>query len=410
MCSVPSFRYEAVAASGDLVTGEMEAATRDEIVARLQRLGHIPIRAEAGGASFGARARDAVRSPFRLARKRGELARVTQQIAVLLEAGLSVDRALEVAAATSPIKSEATCLGAVLDRVRGGSSLADAMAADPASFPRFYIGMVRAGEASATLDVTLRDLGSLLERRASSREQAKSALIYPALVLVTCSISIAMLFLFVIPRFRPIFDQAGAKLPPPAAAVFAVADFAQDWWWVVLIVMALAALGLMRALRHASGRAMLDRAVLGTPLVGDIVRKIETGRFASTLGTLLRNGVAPVAALAITCESIGNSAVALALAPLSDHLKEGKGWAGPIAEAGIFPALAVQLIRVGEETAHLEAMLLKIGEIYAEETRRSIDRLLAMLVPGITILLGLIVAVAVGSIFTAILSVYEFAL
>jgi general secretion pathway protein F len=407
---MPSFRYEAVAASGDLVTGEMEAATREDMVARLQRLGHVPIRAEAGGSTLRARAAALGRTPVRRARKRGELARMTQQVSVLLEAGLSVDRALEIAAATSPVAAEARCIGAVLERVRGGASLGDAMAADPASFPKFYVGMVRAGEAGATLDTTLRDLGALLERAAASREQVKSALVYPALVLATCTTAIAMLFLFVIPRFRPIFDQAGASLPPVAAAVFAVADFAQDWWWAALAALALATLGVRRALRHPRGRAWFDRAILRLPLAGDIVTKIETGRFAQTLGTLLRNGVAPVAAVAITRESVGNVAVADALAALSDRLKEGKGWAGPIAETGVFPALAIQLVRVGEETAHLEAMLLKIGEIYAEETRRSIERLLALLVPGITVLLGLVVAVAIGSIFTAILSVYEFAL
>ncbi|HUB96164.1 MAG TPA: type II secretion system F family protein [Stellaceae bacterium] len=406
---MPSFRYEAVAASGELVIGEMEAATRDDMVLHLQRLGHVPIRAEAEGA----RRRSRFSRPLLLlprARRNSDLVRMTQQIAVLLEAGLTIDRALEIAASTNPGGTEAQALVAALERVRGGASLADAMAADPASFPRFYVGMVRAGEAGATLDTTLRDLGTLLERNAASREQVKSALIYPALVLATCVASIALLFLFVIPRFRPIFDQAGSTLPPIAAAVFAIADFTRDWWWAALLGMAIATLAISRALRRPGGRARWGRAILVLPLVGDIVIRIETGRFAGTLGTLLQNGVAPVTALAITRESIGNGTIAEALAALSDRLKEGKGWAGPIAEARLFPPLAVQLIRVGEETARLESMLKKIGEIYADETRRSIDRLLALLVPGITILLGLIVAVAIGSIFSAILSVYEFAL
>ncbi len=325
---MPSFRYEAVAASGDLVTGEMEAATREEIVERLQRQGHIPIRADAGGARYRTRGV----SLGRRLRKGSDLRRMTQQMAVLLEAGLSVDRALEIAGSTSAVRAEADWLTGLLERVRGGASLADAMAADPASFPRFYVGLVRAGEAGATLDATMRDLGMLLDRAAASREQVKSALIYPALVLATCTASIAMLFVFVIPRFRPIFEQAGVALPLLPAAVFAVSDFAQNWWWAALVVIAVTVLALGRLSRHPRGRATWDRAIIVLPLIGDIVMKIETGRFANTLGTLLRNGVAPVPALAITRESIGNGAVAAALAALSDRLKEGKGWAGPMAE------------------------------------------------------------------------------
>jgi general secretion pathway protein F len=402
-----SFRYEAVSAYGKLITGEMEAATRDDLVARLQRSGNVPIRAEP---AVPRRRVLAGRSPRRpLAWKRVELARTTQRLSALLEAGLPVDRALEIAA-TNANANEAQSLSAVLERVRGGASLADALAADPRAFPRFYVGMVRAGEAGATLDTTLRDLSALLERAAGLHERVKSALIYPSLVLVTCLASVGMLFLFVIPQFRPILDQTDVELPPVAAAVFALADFSRHWWWAAFVLLGIAALAALRAVDHPPTRARLDRFILHVPLVGGIVAKIETARFSGTLGTLLHNGVAPVPALAIANETIGNAAFANALALLPNRLREGKGWADPIDDARIFPPLAVQLIRVGEETARLEAMLLKVGEIYSEETERSIERLLALLVPGITILLGLIVAVAIGSIFTAILNVYQFAL
>jgi len=406
---MPSFRYEAVAATGELVSGEMEAATRDEIILRLQRLGHVPIRAESGART----ARWAL-PRLTFARRRGgsmrELARLTLRLSVLLEAGLSLDRALEIARGTSPDAAEAKALDAILQRVRGGSALADAMAADAALFPKFYVGMVRAGEAGATLDATLRDLGSLIEPAAASREQVKSALLYPALVLATCLGAVAMLFLFVVPRFRPIFDQANAPLPPVAAAVLAIADFSRDWWWAVLVVLALAVMAARRLLRRAEGRAWLDRKLLALPLLGDVATKLEVGRFAYTLGVLLKNGVAPVEALGIARAAVGNSAIAAALASVSQSLKEGKGLAAPIAAARIFPALAVQLIEVGEETAHLDAMLVKIGDIYAEETRRSVERMLALLVPALTVLMGLVVVVTVGSIFTAILSLYDLAL
>jgi general secretion pathway protein F len=410
---VPRFHYEAVAASGSLIAGEMEAPDRNELLARLQRTGHVPLRAEAAApaaATSGRRLAAAERWKPRAASNRVALAQTTQQLAVLLGAGLSLDRALDIAATTSPNTREADALGGVVQRVRGGASLADALATEPTTFPRFYVGIVRAGEAGATLDATLRDLAGLLERAAALREQIISALIYPSLVLATCAASLGLLFLFVIPRFRPILDQSGGALPPFAAAVFAIADFARGWWWAMLVAAGVVGFVFARALGDPVRRLQVDRMILRLPLIGDIVRKIETGRFAYTLGTLLRNGVAPLPALAIAREGIGNVAVATALGAVSDRLSEGKGWADPIAQAQVLPALAIQLIRVGEETARLEQMLTKIGEIYDAETRRSIERLLALLVPGITILLGLVVAAAIGSIFSAILSVYEFAL
>jgi general secretion pathway protein F len=406
---MPLYRYEAVAASGEMIAGEMEGPSQDEIVVRLQRLGHIPIRAEAAGGSLlsGAllgRSLAPRRTPQR------SLVLVTQQLATLLGAGLSLDRALEITHSVIARPVDRDCLQKVLDKVRGGSSLADAMAAQDAMFPKFYIGMVRAGEAGATLDKTLEQLAAFLEKSQASREQIKSALVYPAIVMVTGCGSIAVLFGFVIPAFRPLFDEAGATLPAAATAILAVADVVQGYWWLMLAAFICLALLVPRLCRLPDARRQLDKRLLKVPLFGDIVTKIEIARFARTLGTLLGNGVTPLIALAITLEGIGNTAIAAALTPLAQSLKEGKGLAGPLAETDVMPLLAVQLIRVGEETARLEQMLVKVGEIFEDEARRSTERMLALLVPAVTIVLGIVVAVAVGSLLTAVLSVYELAI
>jgi general secretion pathway protein F len=163
-------------------------------------------------------------------------------------------------------------------------------------------------------------------------------------------------------------------------------------------------------LRTPAGRRRWHRFVLRIPGFGDLVIKVELARFSRTLGTLLHNGVSPLAALAITQETISNSVLRAALGTVMESAKEGKGIADPLEKTGIVPALAVQLTRVGEETARLDEMLVKIGEIYDEETRQSIERLLTLLVPGVTIALGVVVAIVMGSIVTAILSVYDLAL
>ncbi|HLJ62513.1 MAG TPA: type II secretion system F family protein [Stellaceae bacterium] len=403
------YRYEAVSAAGEILIGEMEAETQIAVVESLQNLGHVPLRADIASGSLWSKLGGLDLRP-RKGRGLRNLALLTQQLATLLEAGLSLDRALELAQAAMTTRNERECLGNLLNKVRGGSALAEAMAAEPLSFPKFTIGMVRAGEAGASLDTTLRHLAEFLEKSQAARQQIISALIYPMIVLATGGGSIAMLFGFVIPRFRPLFEEAGASLPFAAQMVLGLTDLLQSYWWAILAGLVLAAFILRRQFQRPASRRAWDRALLKMPLVGDLVTKTEVARFARTLGTLLKNGVSPLVALAITEEAIRNRVIAEAVGAVAQSLKQGKGLADPLAQTGVIPALAIQLIRVGEETARLDDMLIKVADIFDQEVGRSVERLLAMLVPATTILLGIVVALVIGSILTAVLSVYELAI
>lgn len=402
------FRYEAVTGSGETVTGEMEAESQSAVVEYLHGLGHVPIRADNAAGSLLMRVL-MVELKRRSTPPARDLAMLTQQLATLLHAGLSLDRALEIAERVVSRRQDRERLRRILEKVRGGSSLADAMAAQGEMFPRFYLGMIRAGEAGGSLDSTLRHLGEFLERADAAREQIRSALIYPLIVLVTGCGSVALLFGFVVPRFRPLFEQAGSALPFAAEAVLAVSDGLQTYGWLVLVAVPAVVGAVIMEMRNSTRRRWWDRRMLGLPMLGDLVTKVEIARIARTLGTLLKNGVTPLTALGITRETTGNSVMADALAATGERVKEGKGFAEPLAETGVVPALAIQLIRVGEETARLEEMLLKVAEIYEQESRRSVDRLLALLVPALTIGLGVMVALVIGSILTAVMSVYEIA-
>ena len=402
------YRYQAAASSGELVSGDMEAASKGAVIEHLHSLGYVPIRADA--------ARDDVLSWFRnlstTSWQRGrsrQLPFLTQQLATLLEAGLALDRALDLAATVASGARDKQSLQAVLDRVKAGSSLADALAAQPNVFPGYYVGMVRAGEASGSLDTTLRQLAELLERSRAAREHMKSGLTYPLLVLATGALSLVVLFGFVIPRFRPLFEDAGAKLAMSARLILATSDFFAATWWAVGLLAIMAVAWARWAVQTPAGRRRWHAWVLRLPFVRDLLLKIEFARFSRTLGTLLRNGVAPLAALGITIETVANTIVRRALLTVMESLKEGKGFSKPLESTGLVPVLAVQLTRVGEETGRLDEMLLKISDIYDQETQRSIDRLLALLVPGVTVALGLLVAVVMGSIVTAILGVYDLA-
>jgi general secretion pathway protein F len=402
------YRYQAAAATGELVTGEMEAADQDGVIARLHAQGYIPI--DAREARAGLRSWLPLRGASNRAARPKSLIFLTQQLAMLIQAGLSLDRALEMVLGVVEGKAEQEAVRAVLARVRGGGSLADAMAAQSGMFPPYYIGMVRAAEASGSLDTTLRHLAELLERADAAREQVKSALIYPLLVLATGAGSIAILFAFVIPRFRPLFDGAGAELPFATRIVLGISDGMQNDGLLILVAVLLLALLWRRHVGTPEGRKRWHRRLLKLPLLGALVVKTEVSRFGRTLGTLLRNGVSPLSALLITQETIANLALRDELAGVVDSVKEGRGLAEPLSQTGIVPTLAVNLIRVGEETARLDDMLLKVADIYEQETRRGVDRLLALLVPAVTIGLGIVVALVIGSILTAILSVYDLAL
>jgi len=215
---------------------------------------------------------------------------------------------------------------------------------------------------------------------------------------------------FVIPEFRPIFEDAGIDLPLTTRIVLVFSDLAVEWGWLLLIGLLAALLALRRFSMSAAGRLGLDRRLLGAPLLGELVRRIETARFCRSLGTLRANGVTLIDAVAIAAGTLANKAVSQAALGITGPLAKGEGLSTPMRRTGCFPPLALQLIEVGEESGRLEDMLLQVADVYDKEVERSIQRLLAMLAPLVTILLGFLIAFIIGSILAAILGTYDIAL
>jgi general secretion pathway protein F len=387
----------------------MEAGSRSAAVARLRSLGQVPIRVdEITGFSLSGFRVAALWPAYRLPPR--ALALISSQLSVLLEAGLPLDEALGALAETIDIPAQRRSLLSLRDGVRGGSSLADAIAAQQNAFPPFYVSMVRAGEAGASLEAVLGRLGHFLERTEATKEHIKSALLYPIIVAITCVASISILFIFVVPRFRPLFEQAGAALPLPARALLATSDAFIDFWWMGVLGSAVLLLTGAIQLRNANSRRRWETRMLNLPLIGDIVRKSEIVTFARTLATLLKNGVPLVSALSIVQGTMRTRGYAQALEGIIDEVKTGKGLARPMSATKTFPKLVVQLVNVGEESGRQEEMLSKVADIFEADARRRIDRMLALLGPAMTIVLGLIVAGVIGSILTAVLSVYDLAI
>jgi general secretion pathway protein F len=404
---MPVYRYKAVNGAGEIVEGTMDAPSRTDAVHRLNFSGLTPIRADAARASVWSRP---IRFEWR--RRRGpdflSLATFTRELAMLLDAGLPLDRALR---ATLDLGTEATGwrVDRVIEAVRGGATLAHALAA-AGGFPAFYMGMVEAGEASGDIEPVLRRLADYLESMARLAENIKSALIYPSLVAVTCLGSLVVFIGFVLPQFESILLDARVPIPFGIRAMLGTVRFVGGWWWLLLILAAALGYYARRKLKEPEGRRALDRAILAVPLFGALVRKTVAARFARTLGLLLQNGVTLSAALAIARGTVTNAVMREGIDRVAASVREGKGFAEPLARTGILPELATQLIRVGEETARLAEILAKVADIYDWEMKRSLDRMLALLVPGLTIAMGVIVAGVVASILTALFSIYDLAL
>ena len=407
MIPTARFRYKAMTASGGMVSGVTDAVSVAAVVEWLRGQGHFPLQAEEQTEkSWSAW----LPSGLRLSRQPSneDLAFACQSLALLLHAGLGVERSLDILVGLGEMRRLRPMLLTILGRLRGGGSFADALAGEQ-RLPRLLVSMVRAGELSGRLEATLSRLADHLTKASALKQAVVSALIYPAILLVTGAVSVTIILVFVLPEFAPLFESAGKEMPLSTRMVMAVGDAVGHYGWAVGLAMMGAALALHAALRRAEPRRRWDRLMLRLPILGTLLIELEMERFARTLGTLTGSGIALPTALVITRDALGNSAVAQAVSDTATSLREGQGLADRLAETGIFPALALDLIRVGEETSRLEEMLLHQADLAERSARLRIDRLLALLVPAITLVFGGIVAVIITSLSVALLGINDLA-
>lgn len=398
---MPQYRYRAVSAAGDLLQGRMEAASVEDVVARLQDQGHTPLDAVAADdADTGTGLSFFKRGPF----SGDQLSQFTHQLATLLGAGQPLDRALTILLELPESESAKKLIERVRDRVRGGTPLSQALDEEHGVFPRLYVSLVRAGEAGGSLEDTLRRLADYLERAQALRASVINALIYPAFLMVGVLGSLVLLLAYVVPQFVPIFADMGVPVPWITAAVLAVGTTIQHWWWLMLLVLVGAVVLWRLRLRDPQARQAYHAWLLRMRLFGPLLLKVETARIARTLGTLLKNGVPLLSALSIVRQVTGNTALDAALADAAEAVKGGAGLGAALGQSKRFPRLALQMVQVGEEAGALDTMLLKVADTFDLESRRAIDRLLAALVPALTIVMTVLVAIIMAAILLPLLS------
>jgi general secretion pathway protein F len=402
-----AFHWKAVDQRGQVIRGKMDAPDEAAVIEHLQRQGHVPLRADPAGK--GRRLSDLLAAD--LFRRRGpskaEVAGLIRELGIMLGAGQDIDRALRFLVDTAANRRVAAIARDLRDKVRGGSSLAAAMAAHPDCFPQLYIGLVRAGEAAGTLADNLQRLGQLLERERALVANVQSALLYPAILVVAAIASIALLLIYVLPQFVPFFAQSGAQLPWSTRMLIALGGITARLgpWLIVLI--AVASLAGRRLLADQSRRLRADRLLLRLPVFGALLRETLAARFTRALGTLLTNGVPLIATLTVVERTLGNLAAQAAVETATAKVKTGAGLATSLEDQAIFPARTIHLLRLGEETAQLGVLSLRAADIHEELVRLGVQRIVTLLVPTITIVMGAAVAAIVASLLSAMLSLND---
>ncbi len=405
---MPFYQYKAVTPAGEIQEGVLEASNTPAAVARIQAMGFIPIRAEEAGAAKAAVATPARRPLFtRRGITQDDVTILTRELATLLKAGLPLDRSFEILINLAANPRVAELLGKIRNDVRGGASLSRALEAQRDAFTRFYVNMIRAGEAGGSLPDVLLRLAEYMERSKALRDNVKASLTYPAFLAVVSFAAVVGLLGFVVPRFKPVFAGAGKTVPLMTQAVLFAGDAVRNYGWLMLIGVALVTYVLAARLRDPEVRYRYDRWRVTAPVVGDLSARIEMARFSRTLGTLLGNGVTLVAALNIVRDTMGNAWLAEAVGSVARELKEGRGLGRPMMETGRFPMLAVHMILVGEETGRLDEMLMQVADTYDREVEVAIRRALALLQPAVIVVMALIIAFIIIAILSAMLSVYD---
>ncbi|CAB1274393.1 type II secretion system F family protein [Candidatus Nitrosacidococcus tergens] len=409
---MPVFHYKATTLSGEIIEGEHRADGEEGVIEWLHGQSYIPIRIEESGSGRVRRSKQASGINLFNSKKRvnqNEIGVITRELATLLRAGLPLDRAFSILIEITDEGPVKELLTNVQDKVRGGASLAEAMEAQEGDFPSLYTSMVRAGEAGGAVDIILGRLADFMERAKALKNLITSALIYPMILVGVAGLSVIILLAFVVPQFQQLFDSAGKALPLATQIVIAAGELLQNYWWALL----LGFLGVILLIRHQlqipERRYQWDGWLLRLPLVGDLVAKLEMARLSRTLSTLLLNGVPLLSALEIVKDTLGNLVLAEALGEVANSLRQGNRMADPLLETGLFPRMAVQMIKVGEETGQLEDMLGQVAETYDGEVETTVKRLLALLEPILILTLGVVIAGIIMSILVAILSVNDLA-
>lgn len=415
--------YRAVNAQGEIVTGTHPAPPEGEreVILHLQAQGLTPLRVQASPFTEGRKpaARRKKAAPARRAGKWDitlfsprlsprDLISLAQDVAVLLESGISLARGLHILQDLNAHRRNLhTLLARVHEDLREGSPFWEALDRQRPKVPPVFVSMVRAGETGGALPLILNRLAAYLEDIQELKEFLRGAMIYPVILTVTSLVSLAVMLTVVVPKFAQVFTDMGMALPTVTQFMFTAGEIMQRRWWVLLLGMAGLAVSLMLVLRTNQGRQTWDRLVLRLPAIGGFKRKIEIARFCRTLGTLLDSGVPILQSMQIVRGVVMNFVLSQAIGQAHDDLKQGMVLSAALEKSGLFPPLAVNMVGVGEETGRLGMMLDKVGQLYDKELKKGIKVFSSFFEPVVLLVMGTLIGGMVISMLLAIFSLND---
>jgi len=410
---VPLFAFKGLDGSGKTVAGSRDAENARALRQVLRKDGIFLSEAReaarsGAGVGTGLRREVDLRRLFKRGVRPAQVAIATRQLATLLRAGIPLSGALGALVEQTEDAELHTTLETVRNRVNEGAALADALAAHPRAFQDLYVSMVRAGEASGTLDQILARLAEFLDAQLRLRAKVQSAMMYPALMTVAGGGILAILMIVVVPKITQVFADLEQALPWNTQLLIFASHLTGNYWWAMLLLGIGAAWGFRRWRRTERGREKWDRIVLRLPVVGSMVRMLAVGRFARTLATMLRSGVDVLRALDIVKHMLNNVVLTRVVEQARDAIREGESIATPLKKSGHFPPVMVHMVAVGERTGQLEEMLDNVALAYEAEVDQKIVRLTTLLEPVMIIAMALVVGFIVFSILIPILQMNEF--
>ena len=391
------FAYQARDKSGKMVDGSLESPSREQVISRLQGMGLFPIGVSEDGRS-GAKA--SVKKAVRRVEVSGSLGgriktrditNFTRQLSDLLTAGLTLTNALGVLVTQSENSKFKEIIRAVRNDVQSGGSLADALAKHPRIFSKLFVSMIRAGEIGGLLESVLMRLADFQEKEDELKGKILSALAYPIIMVIVGTAAIILLMTFVIPRFVSMFEEMGIALPLPTQILIFISSFVRDYWWIVTVGICILIVSINRIFKTTEGRRIFHRWQLKLPLFGALIKKREIARFARTFGELLKNGVNILQALQVSSETMKNQIISEEIVKIRTNISEGERISDPLRSSAIFPPVVVNMIAVGEESGHLENVLMKIAVSFESDVDRSVKTLTSLLEPAIILIMGCLV-------------------
>ncbi|MEW6154329.1 MAG: type II secretion system F family protein [Actinomycetota bacterium] len=336
-----------------------------------------------------------------------EVMHFSRQLAAFIRAGVPIVDAIGVIAEETTNDRFRTVLAEVRDALRAGETFSSAMGANPDVFPRYYLEILASAELTGSLDSVLDQLAGYIERDEDGRRRITAALIYPGIVLAMSLVTVAVLAGFVLPRFKDFFKSFDATLPLPTRIMIALGDFVSNFWWAILAVAAIAGAYVFATLRTEVGKRRRDALVLRIPAVGDVVRFAVLERFCRILAAMTRSGVPLPDGLAVATGAAGNRVFQESLVGVRERMVNGEGLSEPLEATGLFPGVANQMVRVGEETGTLDQQLETAAEFYEIELEYKVKRLTTLFEPAVIVMVGLLVGFVAIALISAMYGIFN---